>query len=493
MLNQLLERGLAQNFEIRAARSRWEEARQLAGLASADRGASVGASAKGSYTLAGRMENPLNAQSRAQLAQNPNTAALAAPHFDMNDGNNIQLGLSASWEPDFFGRKSSDEDAARAGAAAAAAQYRGAQLLTAAAIVDGYLQARALQARQRLHEAHLATLKRLQHYVAGRYQAGQTSAYELNDIDSKISALNAKGALLHSDYERQVRALAVLTGRRPTDFQLAEGRADLFTRQPAAPAGALPSSLLERRPDLLAKAALVKARAAQVASAQADFLPRFTLEFSLPFLSINGSSHAQGWASMVNANLQTPLFTNGRLDRQLGAAEARLRTARLDYDQTLLQALADVDNAHQAHRALERQNELLAAAQTAALRQAEDGEAGPGPDADGPLQGPGRRLGRLAGVFLPGEPPRNSRWFPFQPWSSDPFFTTCPTGGGLAQPLRRRRRLFYLEQTMSLISCPDCGGQISRRAQTCPHCGRPLHAQPMLGAAAKGLGQFHCD
>lgn len=375
VLNQLLERGLAQNFEIRAARSRWEEARQLAGLASADRGASVGASAKGSYTLAGRMENPLNAQSRAQLAQNPNTAALAAPHFDMNDGNNIQLGLSASWEPDFFGRKSSDEDAARAGAAAAAAQYRGAQLLTAAAIVDGYLQARALQARQRLHEAHLATLKRLQHYVAGRYQAGQTSAYELNDIDSKISALNAKGALLHSDYERQVRALAVLTGRRPTDFQLAEGRADLFSRQPAAPAGALPSSLLERRPDLLAKAALVKARAAQVASAQADFLPRFTLEFSLPFLSINGSSHAQGWASMVNANLQTPLFTNGRLDRQLGAAEARLRTARLDYDQTLLQALADVDNAHQAHRALERQNELLAAAQTAALRQAEDGEA----------------------------------------------------------------------------------------------------------------------
>ena len=69
-----------------------------------------------------------------------------------------------------------------------------------------------------------------------------------------------------------------------------------------------------------------------------------------------------------------PLYTNGRIQANIDAADARLKTALLQYDQTLLQALADVDNAYQASDALATQTRLLAQARDEAEKQATDAE-----------------------------------------------------------------------------------------------------------------------
>ena len=69
-----------------------------------------------------------------------------------------------------------------------------------------------------------------------------------------------------------------------------------------------------------------------------------------------------------------PLFTNGRVQANIDAADARLKTALLQYDQTLLQALADVDNAYQANDALATRTRLLAQARDEAEKQASDAE-----------------------------------------------------------------------------------------------------------------------
>ena len=82
----------------------------------------------------------------------------------------------------------------------------------------------------------------------------------------------------------------------------------------------------------------------------------------------------KGWGNLFSVGLQVPLFTNGRIRANIDAADARLKTALLEYDRTLLQALADVDNAYQGYHALDRQHEHLLAAQRLAHKHADDAD-----------------------------------------------------------------------------------------------------------------------
>ena len=112
-----------------------------------------------------------------------------------------------------------------------------------------------------------------------------------------------------------------------------------------------------------------------MASAKADLYPRLTLNFlGQGMLNIDSHDTQKGLFDLLGASLQVPLFTNGRVQANIDAADARLKTALLQYDQTLLQALADVDNAYQASDALATQTRLLAQARIEAEKQATDAE-----------------------------------------------------------------------------------------------------------------------
>ena len=91
-------------------------------------------------------------------------------------------------------------------------------------------------------------------------------------------------------------------------------------------------------------------------------------------LNIDSDNTQKSLISLLGASLQVPLYTNGRIQANIDAADARLKTALLQYDQTLLQALADVDNAYQANDALATQTRLLAQARDEAEKQASDAE-----------------------------------------------------------------------------------------------------------------------
>lgn len=283
--------------------------------------------------------------------------------------------LSAKWEADLFGQKQSDADAARYAALASAEQTHIAQLQIAAAVADAYLQARALEARQQLADANIATLEKLAHYVDARYRAGHTTAFEKTEAQSHLSAARAARSTLEAERAAQTRKIAVLLGKTPQGYQLPASRADALNHPPAPPSGQTPQGLIERRPDLRARAAEINARAAQVASAKADLYPRLTLNFlGNGVLNIDSDNTQKSLISLLGASLQVPLFTNGRVQSNIDAADARLKTALLQYDQTLLQALADVDNAYQANDALATQTRLLAQARDEAEKQATDAE-----------------------------------------------------------------------------------------------------------------------
>ena len=360
VLNQLITEALANSPDLAIARSRLKEAQATAHLADADRGATIGTGLVAGH-LDADLDHPLAGTPLARSDKlNTHKTVLAS-------------NLSASWEADLFGQKQSDADAARYAALASAEQTHAAQLQISAAVADAYLQARAIEARQQLADANIATLEKLAHYVDARYRAGHTTAYEKTEAQSHLTAARAARSTLEAERAAQIRKIAVLLGKTPQGYHLPASTADALNHPPAAPSGQTPQGLIERRPDLRARAAEINARAAKVASAKADLYPRLTLNFlGQGMLNIDSDNTQKGLLDLLGARLQVPLFTNGRIQANIDAADARLKTALLQYDQTLLQALADVDNAYQASDALSSQTRLLAQARSEAEKQASD-------------------------------------------------------------------------------------------------------------------------
>ncbi|MDH2999453.1 hypothetical protein A1D23_04985 [Chelonobacter oris] len=368
-LTRLIEQGLRQNVDLAIAQSRLQEARAISALAGAELLPQAGVSG----TLGGqrmKIENNLSSNAR-QLLGNDDVSI---------KGNAIIGGVAASWEPDIFGQKRSDADAAAYAALGAQERVYGTQMLVAADIADNYLRAQGVRQQQQLLNRTLTALQQLQRYINGRFQAGQVNAYEVNEIAAKIDALKAQQAGLQVRFDSYQRSIAVLIGQVPQGFRLDSKQmqqSNLLNNLPQPPRGQQPGSLLTQRPDIRANAAAVQAYAAKLASAKADLLPRFDIQFlwQTGRIELDGDMPAlKGWGGLGSVGVQLPIFTAGRIKANIQAADARLQTALLEYDQRILQALSEVDSSYQAQFALNNQARLLHYAAQKAARQAQDSE-----------------------------------------------------------------------------------------------------------------------
>lgn len=358
-LARLIEQGLQHNHSIAIAQSRLEEARATSRLVEADLLPSAGLGAN-AYGYRNHRRDP----------------------YLGNGGHLASASFSAAWEPDIFGQKRSDADAARAAALGAQEQLHGSRLLISAQIAEHYLRAAHIQQQQSLIQQQLATLGELQRYISGRFRAGHATAHDTDAIAARIQALTARQSTLQAQFDAQQRSIAVLIGQTPQSFRLdsqAMRQTALLQHLPTPPQGIQPSGLLNQRPDLRARAAEVQARSALLASAKADLLPRFDIQFiwqtgrielNSDLAPLNRARNGNG--GLFSIGVQLPLFTAGRIRANIQAADARLQTALLQYDQTLLQALADVDNAYQAQHALAEQQQQLQQAERTAQRQVRD-------------------------------------------------------------------------------------------------------------------------
>ncbi len=353
-LTALIEQGLRHNPDISIAKARLQEAQANSRYTNADLGPTVGA--QGNVGLIhSHTQNPLSGQTVAHSG-------------------NMQIGaLTAKWELDFFGKKQSDADAAQAIALSAQDQVYAAQMLVAAQIAENYADIFALQQQSKVLKQSENTLKQLKHYIQGRFNAGQANANDVSETESRINAIQAQLSVIDSRIAAHERAIAVLTGNTPQGFRINKSAVDFFNVLPSPPNGVMPSDLLARRPDLRAYRNQVQAAAAKLASAKAELYPRFDIQFigQSGRIELNTDSpDLKGWASLFSAGISLPIFTNGRIQAGIDAADARLQNALLQYDKALLQALADVDNSYQAQYALQRQNQLLHNASAQATTQA---------------------------------------------------------------------------------------------------------------------------
>ena len=348
-LNALESQALAANKDLQRAAARVAEARALARLSEAELYPNVSADAT-------------HARFRTSVNRVGGTGATA------ND-RAAQLGLG--YELDFWGRVRSAANAARADAAAVAGDLAVAQLILTSDLAGHYFQLRSLDAERAIIEATIALRRDAVRLQETRNQAGLINEADVTRARTELANVEAELHAVTRSRARLEHALAVLCGQPPSGFAVA-ARETPFAL-PQIPAG-LPSTLLQRRPDLAAAEARLQAAGARIAVAKADFFPRFSLTGAAGFASTELNSLLKGdsraWS--FGPGLHLPLFDGGSNRANLAAAEARYDQSIAAYRQSVLAAFRDVEDSLSDLGTLAAQSEaidraILAARDTAAI------------------------------------------------------------------------------------------------------------------------------
>lgn len=266
-----------------------------------------------------------------------------------------QLSVGATWAPDLWGRIRRTIEGARASAQASAADLANARLSAQAELASDYLQLRADDEEVRLLQRTAEDYQRALQVSKNRYGVGVAARSEV--LSAETQMLNAQAQVQSITQQRQTleHAVAVLTGQPPANVTIAPEPFKLEI--PSVPAS-VPSTLLERRPDIAAAERRAKAANAQIGVQVAAFFPDLTLSGSYGFSATNISKlfASSGWSLGATA-------TETLLD--FGARRARVRGAKAAYDQavanyrqTVLGAFQQVEDALAAAKYLEAQDAL---------------------------------------------------------------------------------------------------------------------------------------
>lgn len=279
-----------------------------------------------------------------------------------------------SYEADLFGRVRDTEKAARMDAAAQDATYRSTLLALQADVAQNYFALRTLDAQRDLLRNTIKVREEGNRIMQRKFDVGDSGEQDLTRTQSELSTVRAQ--LVQADRTRATmeNALAVLLGKLPSEFAFAE--APLEGLPPAIPAG-MPSSLLERRPDIASAQAAMASANARVGVARTAFFPRLILTASGGYESTELSDlfkwGSRTWAlgQVAGEALTMSVFDSGRNFARLDIAHAAYDEALANYKQQVLVAFRDVEDNLSEQKLLAEQSAEQDAAAKAATRTTE--------------------------------------------------------------------------------------------------------------------------
>jgi outer membrane protein, multidrug efflux system len=326
-LRTLIRTALQQNYDLRIAASRILEARAQLGITRADQFPTVSAGAG--------MGDVRTAQSKF------------LPAFETSTG---QVNLSAAWELDFWGKFRRATEAARANLLASEWARQEVVSTLVANVAAAYFQLRALdlelEISKRTFDSRQESLRLTQILANG----GATSLLDVRQAEQLVFTAGAEIPALEQQIEQQENFLSILLGQNPGD--ITRGATLTEQRQPSQVPAGLPSSLLERRPDIRQAEEQLVAANAEIGVARAAYFPDISLSGSGGFqssaLTNLFSGPAGAWS--FGASLAQPIFTGGRLRSGVRLAEAQQQTAALFYQQSIQGAFRSVSDALVAYR-----------------------------------------------------------------------------------------------------------------------------------------------
>ena len=280
-------------------------------------------------------------------------------------GNSYQLSIGGSWEPDVWGRLGRAVESASAAAQASAADLASARLSAQGELAINYLSLRQVDAQKALLESTIAGYRRTLEITQNRYDAGVVAKTDVLQSQTQLANALADQAGLARQRAQLEHAVAVLIGEAPGNFAIAP--AVWMPSVPEIPVG-LPSTLLQRRPDIAAAERRVAAANEQIGIARSAYYPTFSLGASagLAAASVGDlfSASSSLWSFGLSA-AQT-LFNAGATRARVYGSEAAHAQAVARYRQTVLVAFQAVEDQLAATRVLLAQQDLRREASQAA-------------------------------------------------------------------------------------------------------------------------------
>jgi multidrug efflux system outer membrane protein len=300
--------------------------------------------------------------SAAALAGANNTRTAQSKLFGAFNTDASELGLGFQWNLDFWGKYRRATESARAQLLASQWAQQEVNTTIVSGVASAYYTLRELDLQLQISRETLASNQDSLRLTQLLSDHGRTSLLDVRQAEQLVYAASAAIPSLEKQIQQQENLISILIGENPED--VARGlELTAQTRVPEIPAG-LPSSLLERRPDIReAEAQLISANA-QIGVAKAAYYPAIALTSSGGFESTALSSLFTGPASMwsIAGQLTQPLYAGGALKGAVRLSEAQKDQLALTYQQTIQGAFREVSDALVAYKKdqdFRKQQELL--------------------------------------------------------------------------------------------------------------------------------------
>jgi NodT family efflux transporter outer membrane factor (OMF) lipoprotein len=327
-LDGLMQTLNANNLSIEQARAQYQQALTLVRSADAALYPSVGLTAD---------------VTRADVPTVMPGSSAVVGGFDPYTEYGAALGLR--WEVDLWGGIARNIEAQTASAQASAADFAGARLSAQAALATTYLQLRVLDVQSQLLARTITAYERSYQVTTRLQQAGLVDKSDVALALTQLETARVQQLDLQWQRSQLENAIAVLLGQAPASFRL-EPIEQMTVRPPAIPVG-VPSTLLQRRPDIAAAERRTAAANAQIGVATAAWFPDLTISASGGYQSRQFAqwfaAPAQFWA--LGPALALSLFDGGRRAAQIDQARAGFEAQAAAYRLTVLRALQEVEDA----------------------------------------------------------------------------------------------------------------------------------------------------
>lgn len=320
-LQELIYQALACNHSLKEAALRIQQARAQVGVTRSELFPQI--SADGSYRLS--------------------KMAGSSQSFE-----NWSLGTSMSWEIDVFGRLKRYTEAAIADLEVERELYRDTYLILLSDVATNYVLARAYQRQIEIAERNIDIRRNTLDMTLGKVEIGTSNQLDVNQARGSLESIEAELPDLHANLRHTMNRLSVLLGQAPgscVDDLLA--RPAPIPTTPEEICVGIPAELLRRRPDIRAAEKRIVAQTERVGGAVADLYPMFSLvgDFGVNASSFSGLGNSDNIAAGISPGFRWNILNFGRYRSNIRAQEFRQQELVSAYQQTVLLAAEEVDNA----------------------------------------------------------------------------------------------------------------------------------------------------
>ena len=261
--------------------------------------------------------------------------------------NLFQAGFDASWELDLFGGTRRSIEAAKANLEASFYDRGDVLLSLSAEVARSYIEMRGFRKQLDITRTSLAAQRDVLELTRARYQGGLATDFDVARAEARVKIIASQIPVLEISYKGAIHRLSVLLGQQPGSLAAELRASEPIPAAPPELPPALPSDLLRQRPDIRRAERQLAAATARVGVATAELYPKFSLIGTAGFESLAASdffnSSSKLWS--IGPSITWPIFRGGQIIATIEVRDAQEQQALINYRQTILNSLEEVENA----------------------------------------------------------------------------------------------------------------------------------------------------